>query len=101
MMIENEPGAGIPFAGLPNLRDLGGWSTGDGRRVREGLMFRSADLDRLDAAGLTAIGRLFDGRQIGECRGMIAGRLCAQNPSIGSGVRPASIARYRRRITRT
>ena len=30
--------------GVHNLRDLGGWRTRDGRRVRQGLLFRSANL---------------------------------------------------------
>lgn len=48
----------IAIAGLPNLRDLGGWSVGNGRRVACGQMFRSTDLDQLDSAGLDAVGRL-------------------------------------------
>lgn len=57
-MIINEPGAGIAVEGLPNLRDLGGWLAGGGRRVRKGLIFRSTHLGRLDEAGLDAVGRL-------------------------------------------
>jgi len=56
--MQNEPGARIPIATLPNLRDLGGWPAGGGRRVRAGLMFRSTDLDRLDTAGIEAVGAL-------------------------------------------
>lgn len=56
--MESEPGVQIPIATLPNLRDLGGWPTLDGRRVRRGLVFRSTDLDRLDPAGLDAVGKL-------------------------------------------
>ena len=52
------PGTNIPIAGLANLRDLGGWPVGGGRRVRRGLLFRSTDLDRLDASGLATIGAL-------------------------------------------
>ena len=44
-----EPGAPIAIATLPNLRDLGGWPTGDGREVRYGLVFRSTDLNKLDS----------------------------------------------------
>lgn len=33
-----------PVPALPNLRDLGGWSTADGRTVRSGELFRSTDL---------------------------------------------------------
>ena len=55
----------IRVAGVPNVRDLGGWKTADGRRVKQGLLYRSANLvenanecpdgiplPRLDAAGI-------------------------------------------------
>jgi len=42
------PGTGI--AAVPNLRDLGGWRTRDGGRVRSHLLYRSAALDRLQGA---------------------------------------------------
>ena len=35
-----------PFTGLPNTRDLGGMPTGDGRRVRSGVLLRSTTLER-------------------------------------------------------
>lgn len=41
-----------PLAAVPNLRDAGGLETADGRRVRTGLLFRSGQLDRLDAGAL-------------------------------------------------
>ncbi|MEM9037512.1 MAG: tyrosine-protein phosphatase [Actinomycetota bacterium] len=52
-----------PAAGglLPNLRDLGGARTADGRRVRSGLLFRSDGLQRLatdDAASVVSELRL-------------------------------------------
>jgi protein-tyrosine phosphatase len=53
------PGDPIALATLPNLRDVGGWTTADGRRVRTGVLFRSTALDRLDdadAAALTGLG---------------------------------------------
>jgi protein-tyrosine phosphatase len=56
--MQTQPGAQIPIATLPNLRDLGGWPTTEGRRVRRGLLFRSTDLDRLDADGEQAVERL-------------------------------------------
>lgn len=37
--------------GISNFRDLGGFITTDGRRVRQGLAFRSAHLDAITAAG--------------------------------------------------
>ncbi|MFJ3902150.1 tyrosine-protein phosphatase [Streptomyces sp. NPDC090025] len=40
----------LPAATVANLRDLGSLPLGDGRSVREGLLFRSGQLDRLDPA---------------------------------------------------
>lgn len=41
---------GIGIVTVQNLRDLGGWQTGDGGRVRYGLLYRSAALDKLQGA---------------------------------------------------
>jgi protein-tyrosine phosphatase len=52
-------GAALGLPSLPNLRDLGGHRTRDGRRVRIGLVYRSADLTRLtdgEAAALAGLG---------------------------------------------
>jgi protein-tyrosine phosphatase len=48
----------IPIASVPNLRDVGGLVTADGRPVRTGLLFRSAALDGLDGADEVAFARL-------------------------------------------
>ena len=66
-----EPVPGLSIATLPNLRDLGGWTTKDGRSVRRGVLYRSVAPDRLDEAGMTAFGQLgirtvFDLRTAGE-----------------------------------
>lgn len=53
----------LPLEGASNLRDLGGWRTADGRRVRHGRVFRSAalhgltesDLVRLSETGLRTV----------------------------------------------
>jgi hydroxymethylglutaryl-CoA lyase len=47
-----------PVEGAPNFRDLGGYETGDGRRVKWGQVFRSSNLGRLTDKGLAFIGRL-------------------------------------------
>jgi protein-tyrosine phosphatase len=44
--------------GAPNLRDLGGYETTDGRRVKWGRIFRSSNLGRLTDRGLDQIKRL-------------------------------------------
>jgi protein-tyrosine phosphatase len=44
--------------GAPNLRDLGGYETTDGRRVKWGRVFRSSNLARLTDRGLGQIRRL-------------------------------------------
>lgn len=52
---QTEPGARIPLASLPNLRDIGGYPVTDGGRVRTGVLYRSVALDKLvphDAAEL-------------------------------------------------
>ncbi len=38
---------GIVIETVPNIRDLGGWQAREGTRVRSGLLYRSAGLDRL------------------------------------------------------
>lgn len=49
----------VPLEGASNLRDLGGWQVADGRRVRRGVVFRSATLAHLtgeDVATVAALG---------------------------------------------
>jgi len=52
------PGAIIGIPSVPNLRDLGGWSTRDRGRVRAGLLYRSVALGGLSDGDLAAFGRL-------------------------------------------
>jgi protein-tyrosine phosphatase len=42
----------------PNFRDFGGYATSDGRRVRWGQLYRSGQLDRIEAADQEEIARL-------------------------------------------
>lgn len=52
-------GQPVGIASLPNLRDVGGYATRSGDRVRTGLVYRSTGLDRLegpDAAAFAALG---------------------------------------------
>lgn len=65
------PGAPISLSTVPNLRDLGGWVTVDGRQVRSELLFRSTDLSKLtvpDRAALGALGikTVYDFRSVAE-----------------------------------
>ena len=49
------PGTAMPLSSLPNLRDLGGWPTADGGRVRRGVLYRSTELGHLSDADLSAV----------------------------------------------
>ncbi|MEJ9077185.1 tyrosine-protein phosphatase [Gordonia malaquae] len=65
------PGAPSPVGSLVNLRDLGGWTGSDGRTVRTGMLFRSADFRPLtddDAPAYQALGvrTVYDFRSAGE-----------------------------------
>lgn len=65
-----QPGASIPIATVPNLRDLGGWPTGNGT-VTRGLVYRCAEFTNLEGddadefAGL-GITSVFDMRTVAE-----------------------------------
>ncbi len=48
----------IEFTGTPNFRDLGGYATRDGRRVRKGLLYRSGSLAGLTDADLAHLATL-------------------------------------------
>lgn len=45
----------LPFSGVKNLRDMGGYPTGDGRVVRWGVLFRSDALHKLTDADLNTL----------------------------------------------
>ncbi len=47
----------ITLEGAVNFRDLGGWATGDGRRVKGGLLYRSGSLSGLSDADLETLER--------------------------------------------
>jgi protein-tyrosine phosphatase len=56
MELADRATASIPS--LPNLRDVGGYETGDGRRVRTRLLYRSGALDALTPADAEAFDSL-------------------------------------------
>jgi protein-tyrosine phosphatase len=51
---EREPGRAIRMTSVPNLRDLGGWPTRTGGKVRAGLLYRSTALDKLAGEEMAA-----------------------------------------------
>lgn len=48
----------LPLEGVRNFRDIGGYETGDGRHVKWGHIYRSAELSHLSAADIAAIDAL-------------------------------------------
>ena len=48
----------LPLQGVTNFRDLGGYATHDGRRVKHGMVFRSAALRSLTAADIDRLASL-------------------------------------------
>jgi protein-tyrosine phosphatase len=48
----------LPVEGAPNLRDMGGYETENGQRVKWGQVFRSGTLGRLTAGGIALLKRL-------------------------------------------
>jgi protein-tyrosine phosphatase len=56
--VTSEPRPRITIPSAPNLRDIGGWPTQDGRRTREGVVFRSAELTGLTSDDHGTFGEL-------------------------------------------
>lgn len=52
------PGDLIDIPTVPNLRDLGGYATADGGRVRRGQLYRSTDLTHLEGEDVDRFARL-------------------------------------------
>jgi protein-tyrosine phosphatase len=48
----------VPLAGQPNFRDLGGYSSSDGRTVRWGVVYRSGELSQLTDDDVGKLGKL-------------------------------------------
>ncbi|HEY9312611.1 tyrosine-protein phosphatase [Williamsia sp.] len=57
-MTDTTAGHPLTVAGVPNLRDLGGWTTTGGARVRPSTVYRSTELYRLGDSGRPAFDRL-------------------------------------------
>jgi protein-tyrosine phosphatase len=73
----------VPLTGGSNFRDLGGYSTADGRTVRRNAVFRSAHLGGLTDADRAALGRL-GVRTIVDLRGVAE---AAETPHAIDGLR--------------
>jgi protein-tyrosine phosphatase len=58
MDVQGKAGESIAIDSVPNLRDLGGWPTRGGGRVRRGLLYRSTELGRLAGADMAAFAAL-------------------------------------------
>ena len=50
-----KPGRRIDIPSLPNLRDIGGYATATGRRVRTGQLYRSTELNHLQGEDLERV----------------------------------------------
>jgi len=58
MPVAAAPAPSLHLATAPNFRDIGGYRTSDGHMVRQGLAFRSDQLNRLSDADLATIAAL-------------------------------------------
>ncbi|MBO2449326.1 tyrosine-protein phosphatase [Actinomadura barringtoniae] len=85
----------IRVNGANNVRDLGGYTAGNGRHVRYGLVYRSASLSKVTPAGVAALGRLrlsaaVDFRSQGEVSGDGTDRLPKGVTPVAAPINPAS-----------
>jgi protein-tyrosine phosphatase len=79
--------ASLGLVGEPNARDVGGRETAGGRRVRPGVLYRSAALGRLTDEDVTALGklrlaRIVDLRDLSEIAVAPPDRLPADPPPV-------------------
>ncbi len=55
---DSVPGESLGIASIPNLRDLGGYATADGRVIRRGRVYRANQLARVSPADMTKLAAL-------------------------------------------
>ena len=55
---DGQPGLSLGIASIPNLRDLGGYETSDGRTVRRGLLYRSNQLSGISPEDMQKLAML-------------------------------------------
>jgi len=53
-----KPGQSLGIASIPNLRDLGGYQTGDGKTVASGLVYRSNQLSKISPSDMQKLAAL-------------------------------------------
>jgi protein-tyrosine phosphatase len=53
-----QPGQSLGIASIPNLRDLGGYETRDGKTVKHGLVYRSNQLSEISPEDMQKLGAL-------------------------------------------
>ena len=53
-----QPGQSLGIASIPNLRDLGGYETSDGKTVNQGLVYRSNQLSEINPEDMQKLGAL-------------------------------------------
>ena len=53
-----QPGQSLGIASIPNLRDLGGYETRDGKTVNQGLVYRSNQLSEINPEDMQKLGAL-------------------------------------------
>lgn len=56
--IQAQPGQGLGIASVPNLRDMGGYQTRDGKTVASGLVYRSNQLSGISESDMKAMAAL-------------------------------------------
>lgn len=80
----------IQAPGIRNFRDLGGYNTADGRFVRWGAVFRSADLDEITAQGAAVLGALGIRHIVDlRCKRELRGRALPDVPGAAVEMQPA------------
>ena len=53
-----QPGQSLGIASIPNLRDLGGYETRDGKTIKPGLLYRSNQLSGISPEDMQKLGAL-------------------------------------------
>ena len=100
----------LPFEGIVNARDLGGYTMRDGRRLREGLLLRTASLADATDADISQLSRMpvsrvidfrMEREKVGRTDRMVPGALYDALPVDASGnIEAQATEREKRRFAR-